>query len=114
MLRTARLLPLAGLLTLGFDHRRFQRQPPVCYWAPWRLPRPDFHRLATMSLRWLSSDYSIANLQLWTHFGRASRLLSHPGDEWRLAPGVFQRIVLPVILIKDVDHHVGEVNQDPT
>jgi hypothetical protein len=34
MLRTARSLPLAGLLTLGFDPARFQTEPPACYRAP--------------------------------------------------------------------------------
>ncbi len=33
MLRTAQLLPPKGLLTLGFDHGRFQPKPPVCYRA---------------------------------------------------------------------------------
>ena len=51
MLRTAQLLPLSGLSTLGFDRDRFQSQPPVCYRAPWRLPGPDFHRLVTAGLR---------------------------------------------------------------
>ena len=48
-LRTARSLPLQGLLTLGFDPARFQTEPPACYRAPWRLPVPDSHRLATTS-----------------------------------------------------------------
>jgi hypothetical protein len=50
-LRTARSLPLQGLLTLGFDPARFQTEPPACYRAPWRLPGPDLHRLATTSFR---------------------------------------------------------------
>ena len=50
MLRTAQLLPLKGLLTLGFDPTRFQIEPPVCYRASWQLPGPDSHRLATTSL----------------------------------------------------------------
>jgi len=33
-LRTARSLPLEGLLTLGFDPARFQTEPPACYRAP--------------------------------------------------------------------------------
>jgi hypothetical protein len=49
MLRTARLLPLTGLLTLGFDPARFQTRPPVCYRASWQLPGPDLHRQATTS-----------------------------------------------------------------
>jgi hypothetical protein len=51
MLRTAPSLPLAGLLTLGFDPARFQAKPPACYRASWQLPGPDFHRQATTSLR---------------------------------------------------------------
>jgi len=50
-LRTAQLLPLEGLSTLGSDPARFQARPPVCYRAPWRLPGPDFHRQATTSFR---------------------------------------------------------------
>ncbi len=48
-LRTAQLLPLEGLSTLGSDPARFQTGPPACYRAPWRLPGPDFHRQATTS-----------------------------------------------------------------
>ena len=33
MLRTARLLPLTGLSTLGFDAGRFPPTPPACYRA---------------------------------------------------------------------------------
>ena len=51
MLRTAQLLPLEGLLTLGFDPTRFQTEPPACYRASWQLPEPDSHRQATTSLR---------------------------------------------------------------
>jgi hypothetical protein len=32
-LRTARLLPLTGLSTLGFDAGRFPPTPPACYRA---------------------------------------------------------------------------------
>ena len=49
MLRTAQLLPLEGLLTLGFDTGRLPPTPPACYRAPWQLPGPDLHRQATMS-----------------------------------------------------------------
>jgi hypothetical protein len=28
----------------------FARRRQCCYWGPWRLPRPDFHRLAVVSL----------------------------------------------------------------
>jgi hypothetical protein len=54
MLRTARSLPLKGLLTLGFDPARFQTEPPACYRASWQLPGPDSHRQATTSLCWIS------------------------------------------------------------
>ncbi len=50
MLRTAQSLPHHGLLTLHFDAGRFPPTPAACYRAPWRLPGPDFHRLATTSL----------------------------------------------------------------
>jgi hypothetical protein len=50
-LRTAQLLPPPWPLTLGFGLARFQARPPACYRAPWRLPGPDFHRLATTSFR---------------------------------------------------------------
>jgi hypothetical protein len=50
MLRTVQSLPPTGLVTLGFDPARFQTEPPACYRAPWRLPGPDSHRLATASL----------------------------------------------------------------
>jgi hypothetical protein len=43
--------PPIGLLTLGFGLARFQTKPPACYWAPWRLPRPDLHRLAATSFK---------------------------------------------------------------
>jgi hypothetical protein len=42
--------PLKGRLTLRFDAGRFPPAPAACYGAPWRLPRPDFHRLADTSL----------------------------------------------------------------
>jgi len=51
MLRTGRSLPPMRLSTLRFDARRFHPTPAVCYQAPWRLPGPDFHRLADASLR---------------------------------------------------------------
>ena len=50
MLRTAQSLPLAGLLTLGFDPTRFQIEPPACYRASWQLPGRDSHPQATTSL----------------------------------------------------------------
>jgi hypothetical protein len=52
MLRTAQSLPLAGLLTLGFDPARFQTEPPACYRASWQLPGRDSHPQATTSLCW--------------------------------------------------------------
>jgi len=43
--------PPEGLLTLHFDVGRFPPAPAACYRAPWRLPGPDSHRLATTSFR---------------------------------------------------------------
>jgi hypothetical protein len=57
MLRTARSLPLKGLLTLGFDPTRFQTEPPACYRASWQLPGRDSHPLATTSLRWITKSH---------------------------------------------------------
>ena len=61
MLRTAQLLPLQELSTLGFDPARYQTEPPACYRASWQLPGRDSHPQATTSLCWIS--YSISNLQ---------------------------------------------------
>jgi hypothetical protein len=57
MLRTVRLLPPTGHLTLGFDAGRFPPTPPACYRASWQLPGPDFHRQATASLRLMINPY---------------------------------------------------------
>jgi len=57
MLRTAQSLPLEGLLTLHFDAGRFPPAPAACYRAPWRLPGPDSHRLATTSFHRLRSHH---------------------------------------------------------
>jgi hypothetical protein len=43
--------PPERLSTLGFDSARYQTEPPTCYRAPWRLPGPDSHRLATTSFQ---------------------------------------------------------------
>lgn len=43
--------PLQGLSTLHFDAGRFPPTSAVCYRAPWRLPGPDSHRLATTSFQ---------------------------------------------------------------
>jgi hypothetical protein len=50
MLRTAKLLPPTGPLTLGFDPTRFQTKPPACYRASWQLLGRDSHPLATTNL----------------------------------------------------------------
>src|SRR4051795_11632430 len=55
MLRTAELLPLTGLSTLGFDPARFPAEPPACYRASWQLLGRDSHPLATTSLCWINS-----------------------------------------------------------
>ena len=43
------LLLQKWLSTLGSRPARFQTRPPACDRAPWRLPGPDLHRLATTS-----------------------------------------------------------------
>jgi len=53
MLRTARSLPLAGLLTPGFDPTRFQVEPPACYRASWQLPGRDSRPQAATSWCWI-------------------------------------------------------------
>jgi hypothetical protein len=65
-LRTGRLLPPQGLSTLGFDAGRFPPTPPACYPAPWRLPGPDFHRLADASLCLDQTTEGITSEQ-WAH-----------------------------------------------
>ena len=61
MLRTAELLPLEGLLTLGFDPTRFQAEPPACYRASWQLLGRDSHPLEATSLCWFSYSLSTSN-----------------------------------------------------
>ena len=55
----------------GFDPARFPTKPPACYRAPWRLPGPDFHRLATTSLRNKPSTKHLINHLIPT--GRTGR-----------------------------------------
>ena len=69
MLRTAKLLPPTGPLTLGSDPTRFQTEPPACYRASWQLLGRDSHPLATTSLCW-------------------SQLLNSPSNSGRAAEGV--------------------------
>jgi len=61
MLRTAELLPLTGLSTLGFDPARFPTEPPACYRASWQLPGRDSHPPATMNFCWISYSISTSN-----------------------------------------------------
>jgi hypothetical protein len=63
MLRTVRLLPPTGHLTLGFDIGRFPPTPPACYRASWQLPGPDFHRQATANLRLMINPLHSIDLQ---------------------------------------------------
>ena len=77
MLRTAQSLPLAGLLTLGFDPARFQTEPPACYRASWQLPGPDSHRQATTSLRTARSPITTSPPVCWAH--ETSRLAAATG-----------------------------------
>jgi hypothetical protein len=64
MLRTAWSLPLHRLWTLRFDAGRFPPTPAACYRAPWRLPGPDSHRLATASFRSGHDRYAITSQSL--------------------------------------------------
>ena len=66
MLRTGRLLPPPWLSTLRFDAGRFPPTPAACYRAPWRLPGPDSHRLATTSFRSGHDRLAITSLSLGT------------------------------------------------
>ena len=63
--------PSNRLLTLRFDARRFPPTPAACYRAPWRLPGPDLHRLADVSLRATRSVLTISfhcPCALWAHY----------------------------------------------
>jgi hypothetical protein len=51
MLRTAQLLPRTRAFDTALRRRAFPPTPAVCYRAPWRLPGPDSHRLATTSFQ---------------------------------------------------------------
>jgi len=70
--------PPEGLLTLGFDPARFQTEPPTCYRAPWRLPGPDSHRLATTSFR--SSQVTITSRPPPDPWAHSRSLLKFGGD----------------------------------
>ena len=61
MLRSAKLLPPTGPLTLGSDPTRFQTEPPACYRASWQLLGRDSHPLATTSLCWITIYISTSN-----------------------------------------------------
>jgi hypothetical protein len=56
--------PFSGLWTLRFDAGRSPPTPAACYRAPWRLPGPDSHRLATASFRSGHDRYAITSLSL--------------------------------------------------
>ena len=88
MLRTVRLLPLTGLMTLGFDTRRFPLMPPACYRASWQLPGPDSHRQATTSLRLTINHLTRSTSSLldaqWNKIEH--RLFSHISMNWAGQP----------------------------
>ncbi len=63
-LRTAQLLPLTGLSTLGSALARFQARTPACYRASWQLPGPDLHRQATTSFRSGHDRWTITSCSL--------------------------------------------------
>ncbi len=99
MLRTVRLLPLTGLMTLGFDIRRFPLTPPACYRASWQLPGPDSHRQATTSLRpainhLARSTSSLLDAQ-WNKIEH--RLFSHISMNWRARPLSSHNVVVQTI-----------------
>jgi len=71
MLRAACLLPQIGLATLRFSAKRFPLALGVCYRAPWRLPGPDFHRLANTSLHEIASSLNITSFQSVPFSGHA-------------------------------------------
>jgi len=72
MLRTGQLLaPLTGALSLRFDQRDLSRRREPCYRGPWRLPGPDSHRLAALSLSLgyvIEPPYCLAPELLDAHF----------------------------------------------
>ena len=100
MLRTARLLPLTGLSTLGFGIRRFPLMPPACYRAgSWQLPGPDFHRQATASLRpainhLTRSTSSLLDAQ-WNKM--EYRPFSHISMNWRGRPLTSHEVIVQTI-----------------
>src|SRR4051812_42240622 len=85
MLQTVQSLPPTGLVTLGFDPARFQTKPPACYRAPWRLPGPDSHRLATASLS-LDSVHITSNC-LGALPRRGVRAWCRAGQRWGVYAG---------------------------
>ena len=99
MLRTARLLPLTGLLTLGFDPARFHPTPPACYRASWQLPGPDFHRQATTSLRTAINHLTRSTSSLldaqWNKIEH--RLFSAISMNWRGRPLESHQVILETI-----------------
>ena len=66
MLRTAELLPLEGLSTLGFDPARFHTEPPACYPAYWQLLGTGLAPAGDDELM-LDQVISTNHLQLWAH-----------------------------------------------
>jgi hypothetical protein len=99
MLRTVRLLPLAGLSTLGFDTRRFPLMPPACYRASWQLPGPDLHRQATASLRLVINHLTRSTSSLldaqWNRIEH--RLFSAISMNWRGRPLVSHEVIVELI-----------------
>jgi hypothetical protein len=84
MLRAGRLLPPQGLSTPRFDAGRFPPTPAACYQAPWRLPGPDFHRLADTRLcaGQLISTPPLIDMcpRRWAHENAASASLDDRGS----------------------------------
>jgi len=67
MLRTARSLPLQGLLTLGFDPARFQSEPPACYQAPLAVTRTGLAPAGDDELRNESDQFIVIPPVLCAH-----------------------------------------------
>ena len=79
MLRTAQLLPLEGLSTLGSGPARFQTAPPACYRASWQMPGPAPYRQATTRVANTKNTVDYATVSPPIPLGARS----HPGTAVR-------------------------------
>jgi hypothetical protein len=69
------MLRTGQLPSLRFDGRGLSRGRELCYRGPWRLPGPDFHRLAdaSLSLGFACSITSLPSLQCPSGLGTLDR-----------------------------------------